>query len=466
MHPHLKIHTVALSLFHKMISWTNCKNDLGTESYGLVLLFISTVLFSIMGVFLKMASDTGIPSTELVFFRAVFQGFFVVIGLCTVRNKSSDASPSTMVSYSAMPTSPSSPSSLLTSSDEEKNTNLETLNDHESSSSTSTPPSSGSTGRLLIFNPFGNTNTEIRVVAMRGFFGGCGFIFYYYSISVLPLGDAMTLFSLTPIQTLFLAKIFLNEQIKYNQIIATIASVVGAMLIAGPSFLTFASQDEETIDANANANANTDIHEMNYNPLGYLTALLGSFFGAFVIILIRKAGTLGVDALQLLFSWCTFGVFFSLVFRLVFHTIEGLPWQYPSSTESWRYSLGMCFFGTLAHFFFNYGGRLAPAGLASVVRSSGILMAYLWEVVIFGEVPRLTTICGVIFVLLSLTIVAMQKWSDEKKEIVSTTTTGSRCCSDESITETIELTGRTSSNEMPDNSSSKSSEANNINIQS
>uniref|UniRef100_A0A7S2THL7 EamA domain-containing protein n=1 Tax=Lotharella oceanica TaxID=641309 RepID=A0A7S2THL7_9EUKA len=54
---------------------------LDEERTALVIMFLSAILFSMMGVFVKLAADTGLSAFELVFIRAVGQGFFVLAGL-------------------------------------------------------------------------------------------------------------------------------------------------------------------------------------------------------------------------------------------------------------------------------------------------------------------------------------------------------------------------------------------------
>ena len=50
------------------------------ESYSLLLLLLSTFFYSVMSCFLQLSSrNDGIPSTQLVLFRAVFQGTLVVV---------------------------------------------------------------------------------------------------------------------------------------------------------------------------------------------------------------------------------------------------------------------------------------------------------------------------------------------------------------------------------------------------
>lgn len=312
-----------------------------------------------MGIFLKLASEetattTGIPSTELVFFRSTFQGSLVVIGMIGSRQREN--------------------------------------------------------GRLLIANPFGQSIREIKVVVARGVIGGIGFLFYFYSIKTLPLGDAITLFSLYPILTIFLARCVLNEPISIYQLCAAVACVIGATLIAGPSFLQY--DDTTAAGTGMLLPSSSD----TCNPLGYLTALLGSFFGASVIVLVRKAGKLGVHTLQLLFSWATCGILFSLLFGFsaVGQRLEG-PWYIPQSNTEWWYILGMCSTGSVAHFLMNYAIRLGPAGLSAIARSSDLVWAYVWQVILFHRVPTDLTIMGVVLIVIALGGIAVQKVGEERR---------------------------------------------------
>jgi len=355
------------------------------ESCGLLYILISAILYSIAGAFLK--KSTGIPSTELVFFRAVFQGFFVILGMLRFKEESlpSDNGREGQLGnneYSRQE---------MTDGDSPIN-----CSGHGDTTSTTTHD-----GTLLINVPLGRPGRERNVVVLRGFVGGgFGFVCYFYSIKSLPLGDAIALLSVYPVYTIFMAKFFLDESITRSHIIVTVLNVIGGTLIAGPSFLSYKNGDDV-------------IHNDQYNPLGYITALVGGFFAACVIILIRKAGTLGVHTLQLLFSWCCFGLISSIVFGFTLGTLVEGMWVFPSDRESWFYIFGTCAVGTLAHGFLNYAGRFAPAGLCALVRSTDILWAYMIEVVIFEESPRVSTIAGVVLILASLTMIAIEKIRDE-----------------------------------------------------
>jgi drug/metabolite transporter (DMT)-like permease len=154
---------------------------LSVETYGLILVFFSAIFYALAGAFVKLGHlYGGLPSTELVFARGIFQGSLVVLGLYICRDAK---------------------------------------------------------GQRLIAHPFGKSAEAQKLVWMRGIIGGAGFLLDYHCMSVLPLGDAMTLMSLYPFITIVLARIFLQEEIKALHLFTTIASVLGAVFIGQPTFL-------------------------------------------------------------------------------------------------------------------------------------------------------------------------------------------------------------------------------------
>eukprot|EP00466_Bigelowiella_natans_P000974 jgi/Bigna1/75013/fgenesh1_pg.32_\ len=54
---------------------------MGVESTALTIMFLSALLFSVMGVFVKLAAESGVPAFQLVFMRATAQGVVVLSGL-------------------------------------------------------------------------------------------------------------------------------------------------------------------------------------------------------------------------------------------------------------------------------------------------------------------------------------------------------------------------------------------------
>jgi drug/metabolite transporter (DMT)-like permease len=198
------------------------------------------MLYAIAGAFVKLGHiEGGLPSTELVFARGIFQGGCIVLGLYM--------------------------------SKDEKN-------------------------QRLINYPFGKGTAAKQLVWARGIIGGFGFLLDYHCMAVLPLGDAITLMSLYPFLTIFLARAFLGEEIKLLHLAVTTSSLIGAVFIAQPTFVF--------------GKGSTDLPS---SSLGYVTGCLGSVCMACVVTLIRKAGNIGVHTFQLLLAWALLGTIFSVL---------------------------------------------------------------------------------------------------------------------------------------------------------
>ncbi|KAL7457072.1 hypothetical protein ACHAWC_009985 [Mediolabrus comicus] len=354
-------------------------------------LFISTFLFSLMGMFLQLATRYGVPSTEIVFSRAAFQGIFIIPAMFLFRLSPSDAD--------ALP--PTQDKDVeVDDDDEEEDMKFAAVNSFENEGTTTTtttlPP-------RIIQHPFGTTKIMSNVVILRGIFGGLSFMFKFHALSTLPLGDATALMAVYPVITIFLAHIFLGEVIRPLHIVAAISSILGALLISQPRFL-FGDVD-----------GGDDVDDDSYQGYaGYISAFLENIFCSGVIVTIRKAGKVGAHTLQLLFSWMVFALSLSMLMFFVGRSsseiVEG--WIVPPA-EALPSLLGTCMAAGVAHFLLNYSGKFVPATMGGLIRSSGILIAYLLEVFVFGTTPETVTIWGVFFIIMSLMIVLFQGKVDE-----------------------------------------------------
>jgi len=387
------------------------------NTYGLVLLLISAMLYSIMACFVKLVTASGLGSVELVFVRAVFQGILVLLGMCWYNDDAPDDLRNPVAASS-------------------------------SSSSSSSLPSFNNHKGKLIWYPFGSSETVQSIVLARGICGGLGFLCYYYTVSVLPLGDAITMLSMSPVITVLAASLVLHEPIQRSHLLAVVMSVLGSLLLARPTVVFGTADDGSTSNSNSS--------------IGYLVGGLGACFAATAFILVRRAGKVGAHTLQLLFSWCCFSILFSLIAGIVFPMIMMmLDWgsssssskisnnnnndhnttistkhyvttaflTLPSSPRLWIYLLGVCIFGTAALFLMNYAGRMVPAGLASIIRSSAIMWSYILEICVFHQVPQFLTVLGFSCILVSLLVIALdqQRSSSSNTDSCSNQNNQTRC---------------------------------------
>uniref|UniRef100_A0A7R9WPD1 EamA domain-containing protein n=1 Tax=Craspedostauros australis TaxID=1486917 RepID=A0A7R9WPD1_9STRA len=364
---------------------------LSVESWGLLLLVICELLHAVMGVFLKLCSSSGIPSTELVLVRSLVETVFILTFLCTTKPKSvahGGAHYEYVSNHNAQ---------LRRQAEGDGETGMpESM---ESSTTTALLPQ-----RPLLFTPFGGTRKVQKIVVIRGIVGGITFIMYFATLKLLPLGDAITLLSLSPTFTIFLAAMFLGEPIFPSHCVATVVSLAGAICIARPSIIF--GVDE----------GNSWIADSPYYWVGYITAILGSICGAGAMALMRGAGTMGVHTLQLVWSFLVFSFIIAIVFGHMewVERIDGV-WSMHRDPKILMYLAAMGLTGTAGHVMLNFAARLAPAGMGSIVRSSNIVWAYVFEVVVFQQVPQSTTWVGVLLIFVSLAIIAFQKWRDDRE---------------------------------------------------
>lgn len=347
-------------------------------------LFISTCLFSLMGMFLQLATRYGVPSTEIVFSRAAFQGIFIIPAMFLFR-LSADDLPQTQTDRDVK-----EDEDMI--KDEAANSGGVYYNE-DKTMMTALPP-------RIIQHPFGTTKIMSKVVLLRGIFGGLSFMFKFHALSTLPLGDATALMAVYPVITIFLAHIFLGEVIRPLHIVAAISSILGAVLISQPRFLFGDDGD--------------DVDDDSYRVAGYISAFLENIFCSGVIVTIRKAGKVGAHTLQLLFSWMVFALSLSIFMFFVGRSSSDSvqEWIVPPK-GSLPSLLGTCMAAGVAHFLLNYSGKFVPATMGGLIRSSGILIAYLLEVLVFGTTPEAVTIWGVFFICLSLMLVLFQGKLDE-----------------------------------------------------
>jgi len=307
------------------------KNNGLSPRDGLLLLFLSAVLFSAMGIFVKKAEQKGIPSTELTLLRACGQGIFVVLPAVWVL-------------------------------------------------------------KVPLVPP-----RHVRgKVILRGIVGGIGFQCYFKTIQCLQLGDAITLSSIYPAFTAILAIPLLGERIDWVKGVAISLSILGAACIAQPhSVFGHFGFVEDTLEISG------------CEDIGYITGIIGSFCGGLVYVIIRMVGKDG-NAIQLIFSFVFFTSLGSLLISLFTQ-----DWVLPKG-DQWLDILLVVLFGSLAHYLMNYAARLCPAGAASVMRSTDVLWAYIWEVLIFKVSPNLLAIFGAVSVFISGLIIGLSKEVSEK----------------------------------------------------
>ena len=297
----------------------------------MLIMFISAILFSLMGVLITYGSKLGYTSGEMLMFRGIVQSIITLI---------------------------------VMSINKEFNDNLIPKNE--------------------------NLLPNILWLLFRGVMGAAAGVLYFYSITLVDLGDAITTFSIYPITTSFLAYIILKESIHFTHLIALILAICGVIMIAQPSFI-FKNHTSK-----------------QYYWYAYLSSIIAAVFAGFAFVAMRKSKHLCANILVL--SYSVFSVIEGYLSYLLTETNK-LNMNY--KIFEWNDCMtlfGIGLIGYIANVSMTYSAQRIEAGIASFIRSSDIIYAYIWGFLIFSERPTATTIIGALIVLFAIMIVSVLKY--------------------------------------------------------
>ena len=198
---------------------------------------------------------------------------------------------------------------------------------------------------------------------------------FFLAISYLPLADALAIFFIEPFFLTFLAVLFLGEPIGWRRVIACIIGFCGALLVIQPQY--------------------QQVGWPALLPVG--TALCFAFF----LLLTRRMTQTGSPVTIQIFTSIAASLLL-LPFIMVMHdgSVEMFRLKQPSSFE-WVLLIGVGASATIAHLFLTSAFARAPVGILAPLQYLEIVTAALFGIWIFGDVPNLLTITGVIIIVLS-----------------------------------------------------------------
>eukprot|EP00919_Chromeraceae_sp_WS-2016_P015219 GHVR01035836.1.p1 GENE.GHVR01035836.1~~GHVR01035836.1.p1 ORF type:complete len:440 (-),score=127.93 GHVR01035836.1:224-1543(-) len=258
--------------------------------------------------------------------------------------------------------------------------------------------------------PYGKMDT-LGWVCLRGIIAGVGHVCLYFSIFILPIGDATTLLSTGIIFGAILASIWLKEHSGGKLLLAGFMSFTGVVLVARPTFIF----GEIYIDTN-HTQINT-YKENIYNKYiwaGVLFAIIAALCLATVNVIVRKIGD-AVPKLCLIFSFGTFVIIFSTIGVLV-----QSPWDTKRLSliplRGWIYLLLQATLGFVSQLCIILSFRLEAVGPSGFVQSFNVVWAYIWQVTIMGDIPELTSLFGSAFIVCACFIIFINKYLSKKKE--------------------------------------------------
>jgi drug/metabolite transporter (DMT)-like permease len=214
--------------------------------------------------------------------------------------------------------------------------------------------------------------TNRRLLAVRGTLGSTALLCYFYSLVHLPLGEATLIQNMNPVFATLLAAVILDEFIRAPEILCLVASLVGVMFIAHPSWLFGAGVVAPTA------------------PLDIAIALLGALCSGAAYTLVRKMrGT--EHPLVIVFYLPLLSVPISLPFAL-------MEWQWPNAVEG-ALLLGVGVTTQLAQVSMTRGLQLERTARATTTGYLQVAFAVVWGALLLGEIPDVWTLAGAVTII-------------------------------------------------------------------
>jgi drug/metabolite transporter (DMT)-like permease len=166
----------------------------------------------------------------------------------------------------------------------------------------------------------------------------------------------------------------LGEPLRGADILATILSMAGVVLVAQPTFL-FA--EGAALD-----------------PVAVVIGIVGAIFSAVSYVVIRRLGATDHHLVVVFYFPLVTGPA-----SLPLLAVEGVV--LPQGVE-WLYLLGIGVAAQLGQIEITQGFKLETAGRASSITYLQIVLAYSWGILLFGEYPNALSILGAALVVLGV----------------------------------------------------------------
>ena len=235
---------------------------------------------------------------------------------------------------------------------------------------------------------------KTRFLVLRAVAGTTTMNLGIYAVKHMPLADARVIMYTSPVYTAILGRIFLKESVTKFDLIATLLSLGGVVLIGRPTFL-FGSLGKSS--------------KQVWFPT--LLAVIGAFCAACAIVLTRKVSQ-QVPARVVVFYSALIGSIISLSASL----ISG-GFKYPDcGTHDAVYIIVAGVLGYSAQLTVTKALSLEKASIVSLVRTVGIVFSFLLQLTVLGVAPNWLSIGGAFLVLLCNVTIFIKKVLDQKKK--------------------------------------------------
>ncbi|NPA82443.1 MAG: DMT family transporter [Epsilonproteobacteria bacterium] len=217
------------------------------------------------------------------------------------------------------------------------------------------------------------------LLVWRGIFGFSALLLFFYTISSIPLGEAITLNKTSPLFVALLSFWILKEKPTPKSILALIAGFVGIVLITKPFGISFS--------------------------VAHILGAIGGFLAAAAYTTIGKIKDI-YDSRTIVLSFMTTGVIAPLILFAIssFYAPKELsfmlsPFQTPSSLKVWLLLFALGITATLSQYFLTKAYSSSHAFIVATVSYVNIPFAIFFGFLLGDSIPDTLTIIGIFLIV-------------------------------------------------------------------
>lgn len=222
---------------------------------------------------------------------------------------------------------------------------------------------------------------KFHMLFMRGFFGFSAMILFFYTITVIPLGEAITLNKTSPLFVTILAYYLLGEKLNKTTIFALLIGFLGVILIVKPFGMNISYE--------------------------HFLGILGGFFAAAAYTTIKKIKDM-FDARVIVLSFVGVGSLFPAILLAIAPYItppEALEFLFPlfrlpSTLYVWSMIIFMAITATISQWLLTKAYSASNVSIIGVISYSNIPFAIGFGWMLGDAFPDFLTFAGIGLIIL------------------------------------------------------------------
>ncbi len=212
--------------------------------------------------------------------------------------------------------------------------------------------------------------SKLHLLFLRGLFGALAMVLFFYTISTIPLGEAVILNKTSPFFVTILAFYLMKESINLRTFFALIIGFIGILFIMKPFAVVIS--------------------------LEHFLGVLGGFFAAAAYATIKKIKDI-YDARVIMLSFMGVGMFIPLGMFLFTPYVH---FQVHTQIWIWALVVLMAIVSTASQWFLTRAYSISKASIIGVVSYTNIPFAIGFGVMLGDLLPDIYTFIGIILIVI------------------------------------------------------------------